>query len=503
MGAFWHWAARARIGGSAPALRSAALVMATAVHFKLAPRLSHGTIRGLRGLKACSPKPLAPRCVAAPQPRTAASMARLRLALVCAALCVAAQPVCASLLISSLTSADADDGGVVITAGLEDNAAVATLSLEYVTLCTTLPTTAASEVAPLRRLSMSPVAELAGGWRATIPVDDPDSGRLRDGSLVRFAVVARDARGAELGRRPSSVDATGERIYRGHVVNYAAIANASNVPPLFWYTDDIERAKGDEATPGSAEGRRGSPGGNLPPRASTRIVTAASRAPSCPAPARSREPAGAVSHVGVRERGCRKGHSCRPCRPARVQQHFHISTLHARACLTQPRVLPADLHRVHGRAAAQLHGRTRHAGWLQSASRCHWCHLVWVVQLCNRVCNHGTQSANASAGLRAPRRSSRRAGEAMPGTAAPLARSTVSGGRALLCAALGRSRHAVRKPARHGARRRAGLSAAHRATSHSLGFSRTWLVDHPTEAAPWLVSWLALATAIHSLELAD
>ena len=178
-------------------------------------------------------------------------MARLRLALVCAAMCVAAQPVCASLLISSLTSEDADDGGVVITAGLEDNAAVATLELAYFTLCTTLPTTAASDVAPLRKLSMSPVAELAGGWRATIPVDDPDSGRLRDGSLVRFAVVARDARGAELGRRPSSVDATGERIYRGHVINYAAIANASNVPPLFWYTDDVERAKGDEATPGS------------------------------------------------------------------------------------------------------------------------------------------------------------------------------------------------------------------------------------------------------------
>ena len=181
-------------------------------------------------------------------------MARLRAALVCAALCVAAQPACASLLVSSLTSADASDGGVVVTAGVEDDAAgVATLELQYFALCTTLPTDAAAttDVAPLRRLSMSPVPELAGGWRATIPVDDPDSGRLRDGSLVRFAVVARDARGAELGRRPSSVDATGARIYRGHVVGYAAIANASKVPPLLWYTDDIERAKGDEATPGS------------------------------------------------------------------------------------------------------------------------------------------------------------------------------------------------------------------------------------------------------------
>ena len=178
-------------------------------------------------------------------------MARVRLALVCAALCVVVQPVCASQMISSLTSAEADGGGVVVTAGVEENAAVATLELQYVALCTTLPTSAVSDVPPLRRLAMSPVAELAGGWRATIPVDDPDSGRLRDGSLVRFAVVARDARGAEVGRRPSGVDAAGERIYRGHVVGYAAIANASNVPPLFWYTDDVERAKGDEATPGS------------------------------------------------------------------------------------------------------------------------------------------------------------------------------------------------------------------------------------------------------------
>ncbi len=49
----------------------------------------------------------------------------------------------------------------------------------------------------------------------------------------------------------------------------------------------------------------------------------------------------------------------------------------------------------------------------------------------------------------------------------------------------------------------AGFSAAHRAASHSLGFSRTWLIDHPNAAAQWLVSWLALATAIHSPELAN
>ena len=241
---------RARIGGSAPALRSVALVMADAVHFKFVSRDDTRPDHEVSGARY--PKfPLHPRCVAATQPRSA-SMALLRLALICVALCTAAQPVCASLLISSLTSTDAGDrGGVVVTAGVEDDAAVATLELQYVTLCTVLPTNAASDVAPLRRLAMTPVQELAGGWRATIPIDDPDSGRLRDGSLVRFAVVARDVRGAELGRRPSGVDAAGERIYRGHVVGYAAIANASNVPPLFWYTDDVERAKTDEATPGS------------------------------------------------------------------------------------------------------------------------------------------------------------------------------------------------------------------------------------------------------------
>ena len=48
-----------------------------------------------------------------------------------------------------------------------------------------------------------------------------------------------------------------------------------------------------------------------------------------------------------------------------------------------------------------------------------------------------------------------------------------------------------------------GFSAAHSAISHSLGFSRTWLINHPSTATAWLVPWLALATAIYSLELAN
>ena len=109
----------------------------------------------------------------------------------------------------------------------------------------------------------------------------------------------------------------------------------------------------------------------------------------------------AASHAGVRERWCRKSNSCTS--GAQDTTLAHNSTLHARACLTQPRGLPADLHRVHGRAAAQLHGRTRHAGWLQSTSRCHWCHLVWVVQLCSHV-RHACSAALASARAHKARR---------------------------------------------------------------------------------------------------
>jgi hypothetical protein len=157
----------------------------------------------------------------------------VRVALVCAALCLARGA--SHQLISSLTSADASGGGVVITAGVEDDATgVAALDLEYTFEFAQSPeaATESEDGVTLRRLSMLPVPELAGGWRATIPVDDPDLGRLRDGSLVRFAVVARDTRGGELARRPSSVDAGGQRVYRGHVVGYAAIVNASKLPAV-------------------------------------------------------------------------------------------------------------------------------------------------------------------------------------------------------------------------------------------------------------------------------
>ena len=176
-----------------------------------------------------------------------------RVALVCAALCLAARPALGDTeeLISSLTSADASGGGVLITAGVDETAGVAAVELEYACSFTQHAKNDSSDVAPLRRLEMAPVANLSGGWRATVPVDDPDSGRLRVGSLVRFAVVARDARGAELARRPSSVDAAGQRVYRGHVVGYATIANASKLPAVFWYTDDVELAKSDTPTPGA------------------------------------------------------------------------------------------------------------------------------------------------------------------------------------------------------------------------------------------------------------
>ena len=87
----------------------------------------------------------------------------------------------------------------------------------------------------------------------------------------------------------------------------------------------------------------------------------------------------------------------------------------------------------------------------------------------------------------------------MPGTAAPLTRSAEPGGPAL-CAALGcRSLVPPTGPCAAGSAPR----TAHSAISHSLGFGRTWLIDHPNAAPQWLVSWLALATAIHSLELAN
>ena len=203
----------------------------------------------------------------------AVRVALVRVALVCAALCLARG---SQELFSSLTSADASGGGVLITAGVEDDVSgVAAVDLEYTFAFTQSPeaATEGEDAVTLRRLSMLPVPELAGGWRATIPVDDPDLGRLRDGSLVRYAVVARDARGGELARRPSSVDAGGQRVYRGHVVGYAAIANASKLPAVrapsvmprpaslaylcrafpqvFWYTDDVEASKGDTPTPGS------------------------------------------------------------------------------------------------------------------------------------------------------------------------------------------------------------------------------------------------------------
>jgi hypothetical protein len=40
-------------------------------------------------------------------------------------------------------------------------------------------------------------------------------------------------------------------VYKGVVVGWRDIAAASPVPPLFWYVADAEKARGDEATPGS------------------------------------------------------------------------------------------------------------------------------------------------------------------------------------------------------------------------------------------------------------
>jgi hypothetical protein len=42
-----------------------------------------------------------------------------------------------------------------------------------------------------------------------------------------------------------------QRVYKGVVVGWRDIAAASPVPPLFWYVADAEKARGDEATPGS------------------------------------------------------------------------------------------------------------------------------------------------------------------------------------------------------------------------------------------------------------
>ena len=233
----------------------------------LSPKRSAVPWHGVRG-----------RCLGHSRP-SAVRMARLRPARAAAFVCAlllsfaahaagAAAPASASApasdkLFSSLTSEDASDGGVVITAGVDDayvtgEGRVASVDLTYTCSHTIRPPpeqpapSGAPVAAPLRRVRMEPVPELDGGWRATIPVDDPDTGRLRAGSLVRFAVVARDARGAELARRPQSVDAAGQRIYRGHVVKHAQLAASSKVPAFFWYTDNVEGAKTDQATPGSA-----------------------------------------------------------------------------------------------------------------------------------------------------------------------------------------------------------------------------------------------------------
>ena len=42
-----------------------------------------------------------------------------------------------------------------------------------------------------------------------------------------------------------------QRIFKGYVVGWRAIAAQSAVPALYWYVDDAEKARGDEATPGS------------------------------------------------------------------------------------------------------------------------------------------------------------------------------------------------------------------------------------------------------------
>jgi hypothetical protein len=84
-----------------------------------------------------------------------------------------------------------------------------------------------------------------------VPYDDPETGALRPGTLLRFAVTALNAAGVALARRPKTVDTDGLRVFKGTVLGWRELQNASLVPALHWYTDEPQKARGDEGAPGS------------------------------------------------------------------------------------------------------------------------------------------------------------------------------------------------------------------------------------------------------------